>query len=229
MILLVDNYDSFVYNLARYLEELGESVRVVRNDSTEVERLLLARPTHILMSPGPCTPAEAGLSVDLIRRAGGEIPILGVCLGHQCIAEAYGARVERGAPVHGKISSIRHHGEGVFAGLPSPFPATRYHSLVVDPRTLGDDLLPTAWSPDGALMGLRHALHPTWGVQFHPEAVLSEYGHALLRNFIALGRGAPPPGLSPGLPEPESPTLGEAGAPVAEAAEGLGAEGATPG
>lgn len=215
MILLVDNYDSFAHNLSRYLAELGEDVRVVRNDVTDAEELLSEGPSHVVVSPGPCTPAESGISVELIRQAGAHVPVLGVCLGHQCIADAYGARVVRGEPVHGKISPIQHEGSDLFGGLPSPFPATRYHSLVVDPHTLGTDLAPTAWTPDGILMGLRHMRHPTWGVQFHPEAVLSACGHALLRNFIALGRGEPPPGLAPGLPEPETPHLGAAGEPLA--------------
>ena len=203
MILLLDNYDSFVHNLARYLEELGEDVGVVRNDTADVETILSEAPSHIVVSPGPCTPAESGIAVELIRAAAPRIPVLGVCLGHQCIAEAYGSRVIRGSPVHGKISPIEHRGDGLFFGLPSPFPATRYHSLLVDPESLGEALVPTAWTPDGVLMGLRHSTFSTWGVQFHPEAVLSAHGHALLRNFVALGRGERPPGLGPGLPEPE--------------------------
>jgi anthranilate synthase component 2 len=215
VILLLDNYDSFAHNLARYLEELGERVNVVRNDATDVEGALGRRPTHIVVSPGPCAPAQSGISVELIRRAGAQLPVLGVCLGHQCIAEAYGARVVRGAPVHGKISSIQHAGRDLFEGLPCPFPATRYHSLVVDATTLGAELEASAWTPDGTLMALRHVSFPAWGVQFHPEAVLTAHGHALLRNFIALGRGNPAPGLAPGLPEPESPQLGPEGAPLA--------------
>lgn len=219
MILLLDNYDSFVHNLARYVLELGEKVRVVRNDVTDAARLLEQGPSHIVVSPGPRTPAESGNSVDLIRLAGATtphpVPVLGVCLGHQCIAAAYGARVVRGSPVHGKISPIRHTGDEIFAGIPSPFPGTRYHSLVVDPETLGGNLDGIAWTPDGTLMGLRHVGLPVWGVQYHPEAVLSAHGHAVLRNFIALGRNEPPPGLAVGLPEPEAPSLGVAGEPRA--------------
>jgi len=212
LIVLLDNYDSFAYNLVRYLEELGESVTVWRNDAVTASEVLELDPTHIVISPGPCTPAEAGIAVELVRTAEA-VPILGVCLGHQCIGAAYGARVVRGVPVHGKTSPVLHHGTGVFAGLPVPFSATRYHSLVVDPDSLPESLVPTAWTPEGTLMGVRHRTRKTWGVQFHPEAVLTEYGHALLRNFLALGRGLAAPGLSAGLPEPERPRVGGAGAP----------------
>jgi anthranilate synthase component 2 len=199
----------------RYLEELGEEVVVRRNDGVTAADVLGLGPTHIVISPGPCTPAKAGISVDLVRKAGATVPILGVCLGHQCIGEAYGGRVVRGEPVHGKISPILHGGTGLFAGLPSPFPGTRYHSLVIDRTSLTGSLVPMAWTPDGTLMSVRHHRRPTWGVQFHPEAVLTGFGHALLRNFLALGRGVKPPGLGPGLPEPERPTVSEAGAPTA--------------
>lgn len=187
----------------------------MRNDAADAGTLLELEPSHIVVSPGPCTPAESGVSVELIGRAGTRVPVLGVCLGHQCIAAAYGARIARGVPVHGKVSPVTHDGTDLFAGLPSPLRATRYHSLVVDPASLGSDLQGTAWTPDGVLMGVRHSRHPIWGVQFHPEAVLSAHGHALLRNFLALGRGLAPPGLGPGLPEPESPRLGPPGAPPA--------------
>jgi anthranilate synthase component 2 len=195
VILLVDNYDSFVYNLARYLEELGETTRVVRNDATSATAALASGPTHVVLSPGPCTPREAGISVDLVRSAARlGTPLLGVCLGHQCLGAALGGRVVRGAPVHGKVSPVRHDGTGLFAGLPSPLRVTRYHSLVVDPGSLPADLLPSAWTEDGILMAIRHREAPLWGVQFHPEAVLTQEGHALLANFLALGRGSPPPG-----------------------------------
>jgi anthranilate synthase component 2 len=215
VILLLDNYDSFSHNLARYLEELGERVTVVRNDELGVDEAMERAPSHMVISPGPCTPSEAGIAMDLVRAAGDRVPVLGVCLGHQCIAAAYGASVVRGPPVHGKVSSIVHGQNDLFQGIPSPFLATRYHSLVVDPATLSGELAATAWTPDGILMGLRHASRPTWGVQFHPEAVLSEHGHALLRNFLALGRREDPPGLASGLPARETPNMGPAGAPRA--------------
>jgi anthranilate synthase/aminodeoxychorismate synthase-like glutamine amidotransferase len=215
MIVLLDNYDSFGHNLARYLEQLGERVEVVRNDATDVEGLLSLTPTHVVISPGPCTPAEAGIAVDLVRACSSGIPVLGVCLGHQCIGAAFGARIVRGDPVHGKISRIRHEEQDLFAGLPSPLAVTRYHSLVIDPETLSPHLTPTAWTAGGVLMALRHRTLPMWGVQFHPEAVLTACGHALLRNFLALGRSAPPPGLAPGLPAPESPIMSSVGPPEA--------------
>lgn len=195
MVLLVDNYDSFVYNLARYLEELGEETRVVRNDAATAAAVLDPVPSHVVLSPGPCTPREAGICVDLVRLAARDrIPVLGVCLGHQCLGAALGARVVRGPPVHGKVSGVLHDGTDLFAGLPSPLRVTRYHSLVVEPGGLPGALLATAWTEDGVLMAVRHREAPLWGVQFHPEAVLTEGGHALLANFLALGRGAAPPG-----------------------------------
>ena len=214
MIVLLDNYDSFGHNLARYLEQLGETVSVIRNDATDVKALLALAPTHIVISPGPGTPAEAGISVDLVRACGSGIPLLGVCLGHQCIGAAFGAAVVRAEPVHGKVSPVEHGERDLFAGLPSPLTATRYHSLVLDPDTLPEMLEPTAWT-SGVLMGLQHRTLPMWGVQFHPEAVLTRHGHALLRNFLALGRAEVPPGLAPGLPVPESPALPQAGLPEA--------------
>jgi anthranilate synthase/aminodeoxychorismate synthase-like glutamine amidotransferase len=207
MIVLLDNYDSFSHNLARYLRQLGETVEVVRNDELDVPGLLAMAPSHLVVSPGPCTPAEAGISVDLISACGPAVPLLGVCLGHQCIGAAFGARIVRTEPVHGKVSRVRHGEEGLFAGLPSPLTATRYHSLAIDPGSLPPELVPTAWSTDGVLMAVRHRALPLWGVQFHPEAVLTEHGHALLRNFLALGRGDAAPGLAVGLPSPESPLV----------------------
>jgi anthranilate synthase component 2 len=215
MIVLLDNYDSFGHNLARYLEQLGERVEVIRNDALDVEGILARDPTHIVISPGPCTPTEAGISVDLVHACAGSLPLLGVCLGHQCIGAAYGAEIVRAEPVHGKVSLIRHGGRDLFAGLPSPLKVTRYHSLVIEPGSLPPDLVPTAWASDGLLMGLRHRTLPVWGVQFHPEAVLTQHGHAMLRNFLALGRNEAPPGLARGLPESESPTLPPTGAPQA--------------
>ncbi len=204
MILLIDNYDSFVYNLARYFEELGEETVVVRNDAIDLESVVALQPSHIVLSPGPCTPHEAGICVDLARLVGGRIPILGVCLGHQCLGEAFGGRVVRGRPVHGKVSAIHHKGIDLFSGLPAPLEVTRYHSLVVDPRDLPAELVPLAWTADGTLMALRHRSLPAWGVQFHPEAVLTKAGHALLANFLALGRRQNPRGLEAPLPPHET-------------------------
>jgi anthranilate synthase/aminodeoxychorismate synthase-like glutamine amidotransferase len=194
VIVLIDNYDSFVFNLARYVEELGESTLVIRNDAASVEDVLRLGPSHLILSPGPCTPAEAGICVDLIRAASTRIPSLGVCLGHQCLADAFGARIVRGQPVHGKVSDARHDRRDLFTGLPDPLQVTRYHALVVDPDSLTRDLLPLAWTEDGTIMAIRHRTRPAWGVQFHPEACLTEQGHALLANFIALGRGEAPVG-----------------------------------
>ena len=217
MILLLDNYDSFVYNLARYLEELGEVVQVIRNDSITPAEVQTLAPSHLVVSPGPCTPTEAGASNSIIRQVAGEIPVLGVCLGHQCLGEVFGAQVVRGNPVHGKTSRVRHDGTGLFTGLPSPLRATRYHSLVLDPDSLPACLRATAHldDTDGAgegagegaqvIMAVAHRKLPLWGVQFHPEAVLTEHGHALLRNFLALGRNEDPPGLEGTLPAGDSP------------------------
>ena len=186
MILLIDNYDSFTYNLYQYLCELGADVRVVRNDKIALEEVERLAPDQIVISPGPCTPAEAGISVDLIRRFGGQFPILGVCLGHQAIGEAYGGKVIRAPRVmHGKTGSIHHTGQGVLTGLPSPFTATRYHSLIVERETLPDCLEITAESEDGLIMAFRHREHPVEGVQFHPESILTEHGHEMLRTFLS--------------------------------------------
>lgn len=186
MIIVIDNYDSFTYNLVQYLWELGTTVTVYRNDERTVDEIMAEKPEHLLISPGPCTPNEAGISLALITAAAkAGTPLLGVCLGHQAIGQAFGGVVKR-APrlMHGKTSQIRHDGKGVFAGLPSPFTATRYHSLVVDDH-LPEGLLATAWSVDQSeLMGVRHATLPIEGVQFHPESFLTEHGHAMLRNFL---------------------------------------------
>jgi anthranilate synthase component 2 len=188
MIVLLDNYDSFVHNLARYVRELGGDPRVLRNDAVTVEEVAALQPSHIIVSPGPCTPAEAGISVDVIRRLGPSTPVLGVCLGHQAIGAAYGGRVVRaGQPMHGRTSEITHDRTGVLRGLPSPFRATRYHSLALERASLPEELVPNATSEDGEIMAVRHAEHPVHGVQFHPESVLSEHGHALVRRFLETG------------------------------------------
>ncbi len=184
MILVVDNYDSFTFNLVQYLGELGEHPEVHRNDKISVKQITDMQPDSILISPGPCTPHQAGISMDVIRAFSGQIPILGVCLGHQSIAAVFGGKVIRSPRLmHGKTSLIEHTGEGLFAGLPSPFTATRYHSLIV-PEPLPDALVKTAWTAEGELMGLRHHQHPTFGLQFHPESILTEHGHQMLKNFL---------------------------------------------
>jgi len=184
MLLLIDNFDSFVYNLARYLEELDRETLVVRNDAVDVPAIRSLAPEAIVLSPGPCDPPKAGVCLAAVRELGTEIPILGVCLGHQVIGEAYGGRVVRGNPVHGRASAIHHDGSGIFQGLPSPFSAARYHSLVVSEQGLPDSLEVTARLEDGTIMALQHRRHPVTGVQFHPESVLTEHGHKLLRNFL---------------------------------------------
>ena len=190
MLLMIDNYDSFTFNLVQYLQALGAEVRVERNDALTVAEIARLAPERIVISPGPCTPNEAGVSLELVRELGARIPILGVCLGHQAIGQAYGGKVVRaGRIMHGKTSPIRHRGEGLFAGLPDGYEATRYHSLVVEQATLPDCLEVTAWTEheDGRveeIMGLRHREHPVQGVQFHPESILTEHGHALLENFL---------------------------------------------
>jgi len=185
MILLIDNYDSFVYNLARYVRELGEVPLVRRHDAVTVDEIGALAPSHIIISPGPCTPAEAGISTEVVRQLGGRIPVLGVCLGHQCIGAAYGAEIVRaGRPMHGKPSRIHHQAQGLFTGLPTPFTATRYHSLVIAPASVPPDLKVTATSEDGEIMAVQHASDPVYGVQFHPESVLSEQGYRLLDHFL---------------------------------------------
>ena len=194
MILLLDNYDSFVHNLARYLRELGEEVVVRRNDRITLGEARSMAPEALVLSPGPCTPAEAGISNRLVAELEG-VPVLGVCLGHQCIGDVFGGRVRRAdRPMHGKSSPVHHRGTDLFSGMQSPFRAVRYHSLVVDAGTVPDELEVTAWTDGGEVMAIRHRHRPVWGVQFHPEAVLTEHGHGLLANFLALGRGRPPPG-----------------------------------
>ena len=191
MLLMIDNYDSFTFNVVQYLMELGEDVVVWRNDEISVDEIMKAAPEKIVISPGPCTPNEAGISLEVIERLAGSIPILGICLGHQSIGQAFGGHIIRAPKVmHGKLSAIHHSGVGVFEGLPSPYQATRYHSLVIDPSTLPESLEVTAWTEDEsgeleAIMGVRHRSLSVEGVQFHPESILSEHGHALLKNFLA--------------------------------------------
>jgi anthranilate synthase component 2 len=196
MILLIDNYDSFTFNLYHFLGDLGAVVEVRRNDSLSVDDALALKPEAILLSPGPCTPNEAGICLPLIHAAAAErLPLMGVCLGHQAIGQAFGGKVVRApTPVHGKVWEVTHNGTDIFAGLPSPFRATRYHSLVVE--DLPDSLIPTARTADGLVMGLAHTGLPIWGVQFHPESIASEHGHDMLRNFLSLagartGRNTP--------------------------------------
>jgi anthranilate synthase/aminodeoxychorismate synthase-like glutamine amidotransferase len=187
MLLVIDNYDSFTYNLVQYFGELGADIKVVRNDALTVTQVRALAPERICISPGPCTPTEAGISCEVIKQLGASIPILGVCLGHQSIGQVYGGEVVRADRLmHGKTSPILHLGQSVFAGLPSPFTATRYHSLIVKRETLPDSLEITAWTEEGEIMGLRHKQHPVHGVQFHPESILTEGGKKLLGNFLAL-------------------------------------------
>ena len=200
MILVIDNYDSFTYNLVHYLNELGAETLVHRNDALTVEQALGLKPEGVLLSPGPCTPDDAGICLDLIEKAAATIPVFGVCLGHQAIGQAFGGHVVRApVPVHGKLSEVSHEGQGVFRGINGPFKATRYHSLVVDRASMPDDLAVTAQTPDRLVMALQHRTLPVHGVQFHPESIASEHGHLILRNFLdlaaqwnaATGRRAP--------------------------------------
>ena len=194
MLLMIDNYDSFTFNLVQYLGELGQEVKVVRNDALDVAGIRALKPAHIMISPGPGTPNDAGVSLDLLRELSGEIPIFGVCLGHQAIGQAFGGKVVRArAVMHGKVSPVHHDGSGVFRGLPSPYTATRYHSLIVESESLPSCLEVTAWTEnaDGSIdeiMGLRHKTLPVEGVQFHPESILTQRGHDLLANFLGLPR-----------------------------------------
>ena len=186
MLLMIDNYDSFTFNLVQYFGELGEEVRTLRNDEIDVAGIEALRPARIVFSPGPCTPAEAGVCVEAIRHFAGKVPMLGVCLGHQSIGAALGGRIVRAQrPMHGKTSTVEHDGAGVFAGLPQRFTVVRYHSLVIERETLPDELVVTATSEDGEIMGVRHRSMPIEGVQFHPESIESEHGHAMLRNVLA--------------------------------------------
>jgi len=189
MLLLIDNYDSFTYNLFHYLGELGAAVKVVRNDEISAAEALGLKPEGIVLSPGPCTPNEAGICLEVIEKAAGKMPILGVCLGHQAIGQVYGGKVVRAPePMHGKLSRVHHNGKSVFRGLNNDFLATRYHSLTIDPRSMPASLDVTATSEDGVIQGVMHKSHPVHGVQFHPESIASENGHALLNNFLQIAR-----------------------------------------
>jgi len=195
MLLMIDNYDSFTYNLVQYLRELGAAVEVHRNDRISLDEIRAMRPERIVLSPGPCTPAEAGICCDVVRAFGPTTPLLGVCLGHQCIGAAWGGRIVRaGRLMHGKTSPIRHDGRSLFAGLPNPFEATRYHSLLIERESLPAALGVSAETAEGEIMGVRHQTHPVEGVQFHPESILTQPGRALLRNFL----GLPAPAASAG-------------------------------
>jgi anthranilate synthase/aminodeoxychorismate synthase-like glutamine amidotransferase len=199
MILLIDNYDSFVHNLARYLRRLGAETLVVRNDAVDVAAIRQLKPQAIVLSPGPCTPTEAGCSLAVVRELGSEIPLLGVCLGHQTIGAALGGKIIRAAqPMHGRTSSIRHLQTGLFENMPSPLTVGRYHSLAIDPRTLPVDLQVTATTADGTIMAVAHKSWPMWGVQFHPESILTEGGYTLLANFLRLA------GMTPAEPLPQT-------------------------
>jgi anthranilate synthase/aminodeoxychorismate synthase-like glutamine amidotransferase len=199
MILLIDNYDSFTFNLYHFLGDVGAQggrfeCEVWRNDKLSVAEALAMQPEAIVLSPGPCTPMEAGICLDLIAAAAGKVPILGVCLGHQAIGQAFGGQVVRAPqPMHGKVSAISHSGTDLFAGLPTPFHATRYHSLIVQRDGIPDTLVPTAWTDDGLIMAMHHRTLPIYGVQFHPESIASEHGHAVLANFLAIARGTNSP------------------------------------
>ncbi len=191
MILLIDNYDSFTFNLVHFLGDVGAECRVVRNDALTCEAAMALAPEAIVLSPGPCTPDDAGICLDLISAAAGRIPVLGVCLGHQAIGQAFGGTVLRApVPMHGKVGRVEHAGTDIFSGLPSPFEATRYHSLIVERKSLPPALEVTAWTEDGLVMGLRHRSLPIFGVQFHPESIASQHGHQILRNFLSFARGA---------------------------------------
>jgi anthranilate synthase component 2 len=194
MILLIDNYDSFTFNLYHFLGDVGAQCEVWRNDKLSVAEAMTMQPEAIVLSPGPCTPTEAGICLDLIAAAAGKISLFGVCLGHQAIGQAFGGKVIRAPePMHGKVSAITHTGTDILSGLPSPFRATRYHSLTVERDTLPDTLVPTAWTDDGLVMAMHHRTLPIYGVQFHPESIASEHGHSILANFLALARGGNAP------------------------------------
>jgi len=198
MFLMIDNYDSFVYNLMHFLGELGAEVKVVRNDAITAEEAIAGGYEGVILSPGPCTPNEAGVCLDLIARAPDDLPILGVCLGHQAIGQAFGGDIVRApAPLHGKLSRIAHDGTGVLAGLPDAFEATRYHSLVIKPESLPNSLIAIGRTQDGCIMGIRHAARPIHGVQFHPESIASEHGHRILGNFLSLATNGRLPNRKP--------------------------------
>lgn len=186
MFALIDNYDSFTYNLYHFLGELGAEMEVHRNDQTTVAEIMGSHPQGIVMSPGPCDPDRAGICLELTAAAAGQLPVLGVCLGHQVIGQSFGGRIVRNDPMHGKTSEVHHDGKGIFDGIPSPMVSTRYHSLIVERESLPDALEITAWTDDGVIMGLRHRELPVFGVQFHPESIASEHGHALLHNFLIM-------------------------------------------
>ncbi|QRM32313.1 aminodeoxychorismate/anthranilate synthase component II [Microvirga sp. VF16] len=191
MILIIDNYDSFVFSVARYFAELGETVKVVRNDAIDVGTIRGLSPKAIVLSPGPCSPSEAGVSCEVVRHLSGALPLLGICLGHQCIGQVFGWRITRARrPMHGRSSAIRHNGRGIFDSLPNPLQAGRYHSLIVEADRNSTELEVTARSEDGDIMALQHRHHPTYGVQFHPESILTEHGHMLLSNFLDLAAQA---------------------------------------
>ncbi len=213
MILLIDNYDSFVHNLARYVRRLGSDTRVVRNDALSVDEIRRLRPCAIILSPGPCAPQQAGCSLEVVRRLSGEVPMLGICLGHQAVAEAFGGRTVRSpTPVHGRTALVRHDGRRLFAELPSPLRVARYHSLCAEVATLPACLRTTAVSDDGVVMALEHATLPVFGVQFHPESVLTEGGYRLLANFLTMAGLTPPPAL-PTLDEERTPPAVEQSRP----------------
>ena len=198
MFLMIDNYDSFVYNLRHFLGELGAEVEVRRNDEITFEEAIAGGYEGVILSPGPCTPNEAGICLELVRQAPDDLPIFGVCLGHQVIDHVFGGIIERApSPMHGKLSRIKHDGTGLLAGLPSPFEATRYHSLVIRPDSLPNSLAATGWTDDGCIMGVRHVARPIHGVQFHPESIASEHGHKLLGNFLTLATGGRLPNKTP--------------------------------
>ena len=187
MLLMIDNYDSFTFNLVQYFGELGEEVRVFRNDEITLEGITELKPAQLVLSPGPCSPAEAGICVEAIRHFAGQLPLLGVCLGHQAMGQAYGGDVVRAKSImHGKVSPIHHSDKGIFKGLPNPFTATRYHSLAIERSSLPNTLEVTAWTEDGEIMGVQHRDRPLYGVQFHPESIATQYGHEMLANFLDL-------------------------------------------